>query len=192
MGYHKVKIAPKDQLKTTFTTPWGTFCYTVMPFGLCNAPGTFQRLMNKVFDPFLGLFLRVFIDDFGVYNDRASHLAKLELVFQHLDSSGLTLSPEKTTIGFSKGKMVGHIVSKDGVARDPKKLEMFYDKPLENVTPHVFCMSFVMGSMEATLRDESLQKIFCKQVIIGPPSLRTPMIIAGVMMCVKPMHKGLL
>jgi len=54
-GYHQVKIAPKDQLKATFTTPWGTFCYTVMSFGLCNAPGTFQHLMHKVFDPFLDL-----------------------------------------------------------------------------------------------------------------------------------------
>jgi hypothetical protein len=64
MGYHQVKIALEDQLKTTFTTLWGTFCYRIMPFGLCHASGTFQRLMNKVFDPFLGLFLRVFIDDF--------------------------------------------------------------------------------------------------------------------------------
>jgi hypothetical protein len=128
-GYHQVKIALEDQLKTTFTTPWGTLCYTVMPFGLCNAPGTFQRLMNKVFDPFLGLFLQVFIDDFGVYSDRTSHLAKLELVFQRLDSSGVTLSPEKTTIGFSEGKMVGHIVSKDGVATDPKKLDRISKLP---------------------------------------------------------------
>ncbi len=124
-----MKIAPENQLKTTFTTPWGTFCYIVMPFGLCNAPGTFQHLMNKVFDPFLGLFLWVFIDEFGVYNDRASHLAKLELVFQRLDSSGMTLSLEKTTIGFPKGKMVGYIVSKDGVTTDLEKFDRISKLP---------------------------------------------------------------
>jgi hypothetical protein len=85
--------------------------------------------MNKVFDPLLGLFLRVFIDDFGVYNDRVFHLAKLELVFQRLDSLGVTLSPKKTTIGFSEVKMVGHIVSKDGVATDPEKLDRISKLP---------------------------------------------------------------
>jgi len=85
--------------------------------------------MNKVFDPFLGLFLRGFINNFGVYNDRVSHLAKFELVSQRLDSSGVTLSPEKTTIGFSKGKMAGHIVSKDGVATNPEKLDRISKLP---------------------------------------------------------------
>ncbi len=69
---------------------------------------------------------------------------------------------------------------------------MFYDEPLENMTPHVFCMSFMMGFVEVTLRDESLKKRYYKQVTIGPPSSRMPMIIVGVVMYVKLMHKGVL
>jgi hypothetical protein len=69
---------------------------------------------------------------------------------------------------------------------------VFYDEPLENVTPHIFCMNFMMGFVQAILRDESLQIFFCKQITIGPPSSRMPMIIVGVVMYVKPMHKGLL
>ncbi len=85
--------------------------------------------MNKVFDPFLGLFLWVFIDNFRVYSDRASHLVKLELVFQCLDGSRVTLNPKKTTIGFSEGMMVRRIVSKDGVATNLKKLDRFSKLP---------------------------------------------------------------
>jgi hypothetical protein len=69
---------------------------------------------------------------------------------------------------------------------------MFSDKPLERVKSHIFCMNFMMGFVDATLRDESEQKRFCSQVITGPPSSRMPMIIAGVLMYVKLMHKGLL
>jgi hypothetical protein len=72
--------------------------------------------MNKVFEPFLGRFLQVFIDDFGVHSDKASHPTKLELVFQRLDGLGVILNLEKIIINLSKRKMVGHIVSKDGVA----------------------------------------------------------------------------
>jgi len=59
-----------------------------------------STFLNKVFEPLLGLFLRVFINNFKVYNDKASHLTKLELVFQHLDGSRMILNLEKTTIGF--------------------------------------------------------------------------------------------
>jgi hypothetical protein len=79
--------------------------------------------MNKVFEPFLGLFLQIFIDNFGVYSDKSFHLTKLELVFQHLDGLEVILNLEKITIGFSEWKMVGHIVSKNGVAIDREKLD---------------------------------------------------------------------
>jgi hypothetical protein len=69
---------------------------------------------------------------------------------------------------------------------------MFCDEPLEKVTIHVFCMNFMMGSVEATLWDESQQKFFKKQVITNSPFSRMPMLIAGVVMYVKLMHKGLL
>ncbi len=65
---------------------------------------------------------------------------------------------------------------------------VFYYEPLENVTPHIFCMSFMMGFVEVILRVESLKKRYCKQVTIGPPSSRMPMIIVGVVMYVKLMN----
>ena len=98
-GYHQVKIAHEDQLRSTFTSPWGTFCYEVMPFGLYNAPVTFQRLMNKILEPFLGHFVRVFMDDFEIYGDRASYSEKLEKDFERLDEARITLNAKKTKIG---------------------------------------------------------------------------------------------
>ncbi|KAH9310614.1 hypothetical protein KI387_025649, partial [Taxus chinensis] len=69
-GYNQVRIAEKYQLKTMFTTPCGTFTYRVMPFGLCNALTTFQHLMNRVFEPYIGTFIRVFLDDFCIYGSK--------------------------------------------------------------------------------------------------------------------------
>jgi hypothetical protein len=69
---------------------------------------------------------------------------------------------------------------------------VFYDKPLGRVKPHIFCMNFMMGSVGATLQVKSQQKRSCRQVITSPPSSRMPMIIVGVVMYAKHMHKGLL
>ena len=63
-GYNQIPIALKDQEKTTFTCPFGTFAYCCMPFGLCNAPGKFQRCMISIFSYMVGRFLEVFMDDF--------------------------------------------------------------------------------------------------------------------------------
>ena len=73
-GYNQVKIAKEDQLKTTFTTDWGTYAYTVMPFGLCNAPATFQRVMTQAFQKYLRISMEIFLDDFCTFSSREEHL----------------------------------------------------------------------------------------------------------------------
>ena len=61
----------------TFIVPWITFCYEVIPVKVCNAPTTFQRLMKKVMEPYLKHVIRLFMDDIGIYEDRASHFKKI-------------------------------------------------------------------------------------------------------------------
>jgi len=68
-GYNQILIAPEDQEKTTFTCPFGTFGYRRMPFGLCNAPATFQCYMLSLFSDMVKLFLEIFMDNFSVYEN---------------------------------------------------------------------------------------------------------------------------
>ena len=93
-GYHQVRIHRDDVLKTTFTTPWGTFAYLRMPFGLCNAGGTFQRVQTKIFGPYIGQFIIVYLDDFAVFGDRHLH-NHVRAAFKRLTEHGCSLSPEK-------------------------------------------------------------------------------------------------
>ncbi|CAM8940712.1 unnamed protein product [Rhodiola kirilowii] len=68
-GYNQIPIAPEDQDKTTFTCLFGTFAFRRMSFGLCNAPGTFQRVVTSIFSDMIGTMIEVFMDDFTVYGD---------------------------------------------------------------------------------------------------------------------------
>ena len=117
-GYNQVFIRMGDQLKTTFTTEWRTFSFNRMPFGLYNAPRTFQRLMMDIFQDFLGHFLEVFIDDFVVFSERGQYLEFLRKTFQRCRETKLKLHPDKCFLGMESGILLGHVVHKKGLEVD--------------------------------------------------------------------------
>jgi hypothetical protein len=94
-GYNQVSIAPEDWHKTAFTSPWGTFVYVVMPFGLCNASAASQKVMTYVFSELLCKSMVVFIDDFSTQTSREEHLEMLRACFQRCREVGISLNPEK-------------------------------------------------------------------------------------------------
>ena len=95
-GSNQIPIAPKYQEKTTFTCPFGTFAYRRMPFGLCNAPATFQRCMLSIFSDMVERFLEVFMDDFSIFGDSFDQcLHHLTLVLQRCIEKNLVLNWEK-------------------------------------------------------------------------------------------------
>ncbi|CAM6113397.1 unnamed protein product [Calypogeia fissa] len=96
-----------------------------MPFGLCNAPGTFQRIIMAVFHDFLRKFLEVFIDDFAVYGEKEDHLENLRMTFQRCREVGLKLHPGKCIFGVGEGTLLGHKVSKRGIEVDKEKVSVW-------------------------------------------------------------------
>ena len=121
--YFQLQIAPEDQKKTTFITPWGCFCYKMLPFGLTNGPASYQKRQNWVLTPFLGKWVKDFIDDFCIYSDRATHCAKLEAVFGRYNECGGQLNPKKCFLGQPRVKLLGHVVSENGIEVDPEKVK---------------------------------------------------------------------
>eukprot|EP00253_Pinus_taeda_P011725 PITA_11725 len=123
-GYNQILVHEDDHDKTVFTTPWGTFHYAKIPFGLKNAGATFQRAMDMDFANEKDVFLVVYLDDLTVFsNSDEEHLYHMKVVFQRCKKYGISLNPKKSIFAMDEGKPLGHIISKDGICVDPACVE---------------------------------------------------------------------
>ncbi|XP_048062052.1 uncharacterized protein LOC125277609 [Megalobrama amblycephala] len=121
-GYFQVAMSEEDRAKTAITTPFGLFEWTRMPFGLCNAPATFQRLMGVVLGDLTFDILLIYLDDIIVFSkDFDSHCQRLETVFNRLRQHGLKLKPSKCFILKPEVKFLGHLISSKGIQVDGEK-----------------------------------------------------------------------
>ena len=121
-GYWQVEMDPLDKEKTAFTTGRGLWQFKVMPFGLCNAPATFERLMERVLANLPLQTALVYLDDILIPGRTFSHhLTNLREVFQRLRAAKLKLSPQKCTLLQREVKFLGHIIGSAGVSTDPEK-----------------------------------------------------------------------
>ncbi|GJQ91527.1 reverse transcriptase domain-containing protein [Tanacetum coccineum] len=129
-GYFQIPIDPQDQEKTTFTCPYGTFAYRRMPFGLCNAPGTFQRCMMAIFHDMIEKTMEVFMDDFSVFGDSFdSCLSNLERMLKRCEDTNLVLNWEKCHFMCKEGIVLGHKISKSGIEVDRAKIDVIAKLP---------------------------------------------------------------
>lgn len=130
-GYYTVSMKKEDVPKTMFRTPFGTYAYLVMPFGLKNAPHTYSRLAYKTFAHLIGKTLEAYIDDTATYSATfEEHIQHLRKTFEALRSSGIRLKAPKCHFFYRKIEFVGHIVSARGLEMMPGKIQRVIEWPV--------------------------------------------------------------
>jgi hypothetical protein len=131
-GYHQVKVAEKDIEKTAFRVgTGGLYEFSRMPFGLCNAPGTFMRLMDKVFGDQNFQSVLIYLDDILIFGSTYEEtMDRLKMVLHRLQKVNLKVKTEKCFLFFKRLRYLGHIISEEGVSPDPEKIKSVSEWPV--------------------------------------------------------------
>jgi hypothetical protein len=127
-GYHQIKMKESDQLATSFVTPYGTYCYVTMPFGLKNTGATYQRTMQKCLADQIGCNIHAYMDDIAVVSKKQDDLiADLQEAFTNLRKNNMMLNPMKCVFGVPAGQLLGFIISHRGIEVNLEKIKAILD-----------------------------------------------------------------
>ena len=205
-GYHQIRVVPEDIYKTAFRTRYGHFEFTVVPFGLCNAPATFMRLMNSILHPYLDKFVVVFLDDILIYSrNLKEHEEHLRLVLQQLRKHQLYAKVSKCDFFRKQLEYLGHDVSAQGIKVSPSKIEAVREWPTPTSVRQVrsfvglanFYRKFIKGfsaiakplteltkkdipfqwGAEQTKAMNELKKALCTAPVLLLPDLAKPFVV---------------
>jgi len=134
-GYNQIKMYPEDEKYTSFRTPLGVFCCTVMPFGLKNAGATYQCAMSTIFRDHLQKTVECYLDDIAIKSHyKNNHLHDLKMMFDLMRAHQLKMNPTKSFLGVSSSKFLGFIITSKRIHLDPDKIKAIQDmQPLKNL-----------------------------------------------------------
>ena len=153
-GYWRVEVEEEDREKTAFCTPNGLFEFKVTPFGLCNGPATFQRLMDLVLAGLQMSHCLVYVDDVIIMGRSfQEHLHNLRKVFERLREAGLTWKPSKCVFFQTEVSYLGHVISREGVSTDPTKIDKVAKWPIPQSAKDVQQFLGLAGYYRRFVRD---------------------------------------
>lgn len=153
-GFHQVPMDPASKQKTAFSTLYGHYEFNRMPFGLKNAPSTFQRLMDRILSGLQGIELFVYMDDIVIYaSSLEEHAQKLSALLGRLQTAGLALQPEKCRFLRREICYLGHIITSEGVKPDPQKIRAVKEFPTPKSKKNVKQFLGLIGYYRRFIKD---------------------------------------
>ena len=202
-AYYQVRLKPEDVPKTAFTTPMGLYEFRVLCFGLTNAPGTFQNIMNDVLKDVIGKFVLVYLDDIVIFSkNEAEHYKHLRIVLQLLREHKLYANLAKCKFVQPELQFLGHVVGAQGLRVDPKKVSIVQDWPVPKTRTELqqfwglanYFRKFIMGwaalvaALQAQLKQSNtftwseecgrasagVKKALCNAPVLALPGLNKP------------------
>lgn len=153
-GFHQIEVEKFDRQKTAFSTDKGHFEFIRMPFGLKNAPATFQRAMNNILGDLVGRCCLVYLDDIIIFGSSLQqHLENLNKVLERLIKSNLKVQLDKCEFLKKECEFLGHIVTQDGIKPNPNKIEKILDWPIPKTTTQIKGFLGILGYYRKFIRD---------------------------------------